>query len=164
LPVAARVPEGTCDPVAFDTKIAGTAVPSRDDKDVCFLTRATRALLTLAVAAVLVAGCSQAGTPQVSTKEAAKIGVATSRMTVACGRTGELRAFGGARPRGLAAQESIAVSGARKLAAVYAHDQTHIYQGESVGGLVHESLSLLDNCGLSRAGKLLLAVLERGRS
>lgn len=118
---------------------------------------------TLAVA-VLAAGCSQAGTPQVSTREAAKIGVATSRITAACGTAGELRAFGGARPRGLARQESVALSGARKLAGVYAHDQSHIYQGDSVGGVVHDSISLLDSCGLPKAGELLLAALQRRRS
>lgn len=121
-------------------------------------------LLMLTLGALMAAGCSQAGTPQVSTKEAAKIGVATSRITVACGAAGELRAFGGARPRGLATQESIALSGARKLAAVYAHDQSHIYQGESVGGVVHESISLLDSCGLPKAGKLLLTALRQGSS
>jgi hypothetical protein len=106
--------------------------------------------LTLALA-----GCAQAGTPQVSSGEAASIGVATGRIAVACGTAEELRAFGGPHPPGLAGQESIAVSGARKLAEVYRHDHGHIYQGESVGAVLHDTISLLGDCGLGRARRLL---------
>lgn len=117
--------------------------------------------LGAAIAALLAAGCAEAGTPYVSLQEAARIGVATSRMTAACGNADQLRAFGGAHPAGLAGQESIALSGARKLAGVYAGDQSRIYQGESVGGVVHDSISLLGGCGLPKARKLLAAALKR---
>jgi hypothetical protein len=120
--------------------------------------------LALALVVLLVAGCAQSGPSQVSTKEAAKIGVATSRIAVACSAAGEIRAFDGSDPDGLATQESIAVSGARKLVGVYTRDQSHIYQGESVGGVLQQSFSLLDGCGLARAGNLLLAALKRHRS
>lgn len=127
--------------------------------------RSRRLVIALALAAaVQSAGCSQAGMPFVSLGEAAKLGVATTRITVACGTADELRAFGGARPRGLAAEESIALSGARKLAGVYAHDQTRTYQGESVGGVVHDSISLLANCRLPKARKLLLKALKQSHS
>lgn len=101
------------------------------------------------------AGCGQAGMPQVSSNEAARIGVATGRITVACGTAEEIRAFGGANQPGLAGEGSIAVSGARQLAAVYRHDHSHIYQGESVGGVVHDSIALLGNCWLGQARRLL---------
>jgi hypothetical protein len=82
--------------------------------------------------------------------------VATSRISVACGYLEELTATSGRRA---AAQrpwiESIAVSGVRKLASVYAHDQSDIYQGESVGAIVNDSISLLHDCGLSGARKVL---------
>jgi hypothetical protein len=111
------------------------------------------------LAATLV-GCGQAGMPQVSSDEAAKIGVATGRITVACGTAEELRAFGGPHEPGLAGQESIALSGARKLAAVYRNDHSRIYQGESVGAVVHDSIALLGNCKLDRARRFLKHALE----
>ena len=110
--------------------------------------------------AATVAGCGQAGMPQVSSDEAAKIGVATGRITVACGTAEELRAFGGRDEPGLAGQESIALSGARKLAAVYRSDHSRIYQGESVGAVLHDSIALLGNCKLDRARRLLRHALE----
>ncbi|MBV9196547.1 MAG: hypothetical protein JO168_20610 [Solirubrobacterales bacterium] len=102
------------------------------------------------------AGCKQPGTPA-SASEAAQLDVATSRLSVACGYADELTAFGGQHPDELAYVESIAVSGAEKLAAVFARNQTGIYQGESVGAIVNDSISLLEDCGLPRAR----AVLER---
>jgi hypothetical protein len=110
--------------------------------------------------AVGLSGCSQAGMPQVSSDEAAKIGVATGRITVACGTAEELRAFGGRHEPGLAGEQSIALSGARKLAAVYRRDHSHIYQGESVGVVMHDSIALLDNCRLQRARGLLTRTLS----
>ena len=110
--------------------------------------------------AVAVVGCAQPGT-QVPASEAAKLDVATSRMSVACGYAEELEAFGGSHPPGLPWIESIAVSGAQKLAAVYAHDQSDLYQGESVGAIVEDSLSLVRGCGLNRAGRVLSEALAR---
>ena len=110
--------------------------------------------------ALALAGCGQAGMPQVSSSQAAEIGVATGRITEACGTAEELRAFGGTDEPGLAGQESIAVSGARKLASVYRQDHTHIYQGESVGAVVHDSISLLGDCGLEQARRVLRRTLD----
>ena len=107
--------------------------------------------LALAVAA---AGCAQPGT-QAPPAQAGKLDVATSRISVACGYAAELTAYGGAHPPGLASVQSMAVSGARKLASVYARDQSDIYQGESVGAIVNDSISLLGGCGLSGAQRVL---------
>jgi hypothetical protein len=113
------------------------------------------AKLLASVAAAALAGCAQPGT-SAPPDQAAKLDVATSRISVACGYAEELTAFPG---RHAAAQrpwiESIAVSGARKLASVYARDQSDIYQGESVGAIVNDSISLLHDCGLSSARKVL---------
>jgi hypothetical protein len=117
-----------------------------------------RPLALVALAGAL-AGCSQAGVPRVSLSEAARIGVATERIAVACGTAAELRAFAGPNPPGLKDQESIALSGTRKLAAVYAHDHSRIYQGESVGAVVHDSISLLKGCGLPTGQKALQRAL-----
>ena len=118
-------------------------------------------LLTLALLAGAV-GCAQPGTP-VSAKQAAELDVATSRISVACGYEEELTAYHRPRPAGLVSIESIAVSGARKLAFVYRRDHGDIYQGESVGAIVNDSISLLAGCRLAAARDLLERALgERG--
>lgn len=122
-----------------------------------------RSALT-AAAVLALTGCAQGGMPQVSSQEAAELGVGTGRITVACGTADELRAFGGSHPQGLAAQQSIALSGARKLSEVYRHDQSHIYQGESVGAVLHDTISLLGHCRLGRARSLLLRALHHRTS
>jgi hypothetical protein len=109
------------------------------------------------------AGCAQPGT-QVSMTEAAKLDVATNRISVACGYAEELGASGRRRASPeFAFVESIAVSGARKLASVYAADQSHIYQGESVGAVVGDSISLLGDCGLPQAREMLSVARARRR-
>ena len=120
--------------------------------------RGVAILATLGLA-VCVSGCMKPGTP-VSSKRADQLDVATSRISVACGYEEELTATGGSHPKGLGWIESIAVSGARKLAGVYAHDQTHIYQGESVGAIVNDSISLLAGCRLPAARRVLEQALR----
>lgn len=122
------------------------------------MARVGTALIVLALAAG-VAGCAKPGTP-VSSKTSDELDVATSRISVACGYKEEATATGPADAKLLAWIESIAVSGARKLAFVYARDQTHIYQGESVGAIVGDSISLLAGCRLPAARH----VLEQARA
>jgi hypothetical protein len=114
-----------------------------------------RALALLAAAlTTLVAGCAPPGTP-VASKQASELDVATSRISVACGYEEEITATGHPNPKELTWIGSIAVSGANKLAHVYARDQSNIYQGESVGAIVNDSISLLAGCRL-RAARLVL--------
>jgi hypothetical protein len=120
--------------------------------------RIIAALSALAVA-LGVAGCLKPGTP-VPSKQADQLDVATSRISVACGYEEELTAYGGSHPKALAWIQSIAVSGAQKLAYVYAHDQSDIYQGESVGAIVNDSISLLAGCRLPAARKVLEYALK----
>lgn len=112
-------------------------------------------------AACLAAGCAQPGT-QVPAGEAAKLDVAAGRMSVACGYEEELTATGPASRSQLAGIEAIALSGARKLASVFERYQSDLYQGESVGALVHDSISLLAGCRLREARALLQDALHRG--
>jgi hypothetical protein len=122
----------------------------------------TPARIVLCLAATLgVSACSQPGI-QAPPRQAAALDVATSRISVACGYVEELGAYGPAQPASRNQVESIAVSGARKLAAVYARDQTGIYQGESVGAIVNDSIDLLRICGLPRAQGVLQRALRRG--
>jgi hypothetical protein len=116
-----------------------------------------RSALALALGGLIGAGgCAQPGTP-VSKSEAAKLDVGDSRISVACGYREEATALERGRPRELEFIASIARSGAAELEAVYAHDRTHIYQGESVGAVVSDSISLLRGCGLSAVASRLAA-------
>lgn len=116
-------------------------------------------LLVLLVASAASA-CSHPGTP-VPSKQADKLDVATSRISVACGYEEELTATGPAPGKELAWIESVAVSGARKLLSVFHRDQSDDYQGESVGAIVHDSISLLAGCRLPAARKVLERALSR---
>ncbi len=53
----------------------------------------------------------------------------------------------------------MAQTGVQKLAAVYAVDQTDIYQGDSIGALLGDSISLLHDCGLTGPEKTLQRAL-----
>jgi hypothetical protein len=108
------------------------------------------------------AGCAQPGT-QVPKADAAKLGVGTADVSTACGYLEELTAFGARKGKRLTPIESMAQTGARKLAAVYAHDQTDIYQGDSIGAVLGDSISLLHDCGLTGAAKTLERALASQR-
>jgi hypothetical protein len=115
--------------------------------------------LAVAITLAAVAGCAQPGT-QAPKAQAAKLGVGTSDISTACGYLEELTAFGRPTPQSLAPIESMARSGARKLAVVYAQDQTDIYQGDSIGALLGDSISLLHDCGLTGPQKVLEQALH----
>jgi hypothetical protein len=115
-----------------------------------------------ALAALVLAGCVHPGTP-VPSKQADELDVATSRISVACGYEEELTATGAPNPKGLSGIEAIAVSGAVKLASVYKDYQSDIYQGESVGAIVNDSISLLAGCRLPAARKVLEQALRAHR-
>jgi hypothetical protein len=54
----------------------------------------------------------------------------------------------------------MARTGAKKLAGVYADDQADIYQGDSVGGVISDAISLLHDCRLTGAERTLEAALR----
>jgi hypothetical protein len=107
-------------------------------------------------------GCAQPGT-QAPKPEAAKLAVGTSDISTACGYLEEVTAFGGRKGKKLTSIQSMAQTGARKLASVYAHDQTDIYQGDSIGALLGDGISLLHDCGLSGAENTLKRALHAQR-
>ena len=121
-----------------------------------------RGLIAVAVSAVLLAGCAQPGT-QAPKSQAARLAVGTGDISAACGYLEELTAFGTARGKALASIESMAQTGAHKLARVYASDQTGIYQGDSIGALLGDSISLLHDCGLRQAEQALKQALADHR-
>jgi hypothetical protein len=44
---------------------------------------------------------------------------------------------------------------------VYRHDHSRIYQGESVGAVMNDSIALLGKCRLQRARRLLMRAMGR---
>jgi hypothetical protein len=113
-------------------------------------------------AALGVAACAQPGT-QASRPQAAKLAVGTSDISTACGYLEERGAFGDLRPKNRASLEALAQTGARKLAAVYAVDQTDIYQGDSIGALLGDTISLLHDCGLTKGEQTLRQAMAAHR-
>jgi hypothetical protein len=113
-----------------------------------------RRISATAVAVLALAGCAQPGT-QAPRSQAAKLAVGTSDISAACGYREELTAFGGAKGKDLSSIKEMAQTGAQKLARVYAKDQTDIYQGDSIGALLGDTISLLHDCGLSDAEQTL---------
>lgn len=108
----------------------------------------TARALSLVFLLAALAGCAQPGT-QAPKPQAAKLAVGTSDISTACGYFEELTAFGGRHGENLAPIESMAQTGAKKLADVYASDQTDIYQGDSIGAVLGDSISLLHDCRLT---------------
>jgi hypothetical protein len=119
--------------------------------------RRTR-ILPVVAALLVTTACAPPGTP-VQKIQAARLGVATSSISAACGYAWELTAFGGRHPKGLAAQQSTAVSAANKLATVYSHSPSEIYEGESVGSILSDTITLLDECGFPKAKRVLQKAL-----
>ncbi len=109
-----------------------------------------RSACALALCGLAAAGCTQPGS-QAPKAQAAKLFHATGDISLACGYAEELTAFGGPHLSGLRTQESMALDGAHLLVSVWSRNRTWIYQGETIDGLVSDSISLLGNCGLSRA-------------
>jgi hypothetical protein len=54
----------------------------------------------------------------------------------------------------------MAVFGARLLLKVWSHSRTWIYQGETINGVVSDSISLLGTCGLTGAQHFLQHAIE----
>ena len=116
------------------------------------------AILAAFAALGFATACAPPGTP-VQKIQAAKLGVATGSISAACGYAWELTGTGASHPKGLAAQDATATSAAHTLATVYAHSPSDIYEGESVGSILSDTVTLLDECGLPNAEKVLQQAL-----
>jgi|SRR5579884_632852 len=113
------------------------------------------AVLIGAALALAAGGCEQPGT-QAPLPAAKKLDESTSAIASSCGYAMQLTAFGGPHAKGLGTLEKSADAGVRKLLTVWHHSRTWIYQGETINGIVADSISLLGNCGLGGAQKHLL--------
>jgi hypothetical protein len=115
--------------------------------------RPARTFATLA-ATVVVAGCG-AQPPQVPAPQAKKLDASTSDLATECGLTYQITAFGGDHRKDLSSLERHAMASAGSLAAVYHRNPAGIYQGQTVGQIVTDALSMLHACGLTQAERAL---------
>jgi hypothetical protein len=109
------------------------------------------AALALAIGGV---GCGPTP-PQAPFAQAKKLDSATGDIAAACGLTYQVTAFPGNHRADLANLEASATSSARRLASVYRRNPAWIYQGETVGKLVHDGVAMLHACGLDDAASAL---------
>ena len=119
--------------------------------------RTARPLLAALSAAIALAGC---GPPslQAPLHEAKKLDASTSDISTECGLAYQVTAFPGAHHSELANLEANALVSVHSLASVYHANPAWIYQGETVGQVVVDAVTMLKACGLDHAA----AALERG--
>jgi hypothetical protein len=120
-------------------------------------------LLLASAVALAGAGCGPTP-PQAPYAQAKKLDAATSDIAAACGLTYQVTAFPGDHRAELARLESSATSSARTLASVYRRNPAWIYQGETVGKIVHDGVAMLRACGLRVAASTLNAAASRRAS
>jgi hypothetical protein len=114
-----------------------------------------RALASLAVAVSLAgAGCG-ATPPQAPFAQAKKLDSATGDIAASCGLSYQVTAFGGDHRAALTNLEASATASARKLASVYARNPAWIYQGETVAQILADGVTMLRDCGLHQAARVL---------
>jgi hypothetical protein len=118
------------------------------------ISRTLRPLIVTLVVTVAGAGCGPTP-PQAPLAQAKKLDTATSDIAASCGLTYQVTAFPGDHRADLANLEVAATSSARKLASVYTRNPAWIYQGETVGELVHDGVAMLHTCGLRAAASAL---------
>ena len=112
-----------------------------------------RVLVPLAVAAV-VTGCGPTP-PQAPFHEAKRLDASTGDISTECGLAYQVTAFPGDHHKDLANLEATARPSVRSLASVYARNPAWIYQGETVGDLVNDAITMLRACGLAHAATTL---------
>jgi hypothetical protein len=116
--------------------------------------RTARPLLAALFAAIALAGCGPPP-PQAPFAQAKKLDASTSDIATECGLTYQVTAFPGDHRSDLANLEAQADASVRSLASVYVRNPNWIYQGETVGEIVSDALSMLDACGLDQAERTL---------
>lgn len=116
--------------------------------------RTPRHLLIAALLAAALAGCGPTP-PQAPHAQAKKLGASTGDISTECGLTYQLTAFPGNHRKELAGLQKQAQASVRSLASVYAKNPKWIYQGETVGQIVIDAITMLKTCGLPHAARAL---------
>lgn len=107
------------------------------------------------LAAALALGACAPGPPQAPLPEAKRLGASTGDISTECGLAYQVTAFPGDHTKELANLGAAADASVHKLASVYHRNPAWDYQGETVGQLVFDSVTMLRACGLSHAADTL---------
>jgi hypothetical protein len=99
---------------------------------------------------LVLAGCG-ATPPQAPLRYAKKLNDTTSNISTACGEAYQVTAFPGAHRALLDTLEATAMTAGQRLAGIYHRNPAWIYQGETVGEIVHDASAMLGACGLLQA-------------
>ncbi len=109
-----------------------------------------RTLIAALGAMVILTACGPTP-PQAPFHEAKKLDASTGDISTECGLAYQVTAFPGDHRKELANLESKAFVSVRSLASVYHGNPAWIYQGETVGQIVVDAVTMLKACGLSHA-------------
>ncbi len=115
-----------------------------------------RKLVLAAPIALVIAACGTAS-PQAPFPQAKRLDSATSGIAMACGESYQVSAFRGDHRYELARLDATATTAAVKLAGVLRRNPAWVYQGETIGEIALNGVSLLRACGLRRAADSLAA-------
>jgi hypothetical protein len=114
----------------------------------------SRRLLALAGSVALLSACGPTP-PQAPLKYAKKLDESTGAISTACGEADQLTAFPPVDHHDFVVVEATAISAAQKLAGVYHRNPNWIYQSDKISALVHDSVTMLEQCGLAPAADVL---------
>jgi hypothetical protein len=117
-------------------------------------TRTVLAAVASGVTLALASGCGPTP-PQAPLPEAQKLSTSTSDISTACGLAYQSTALDPRARSHLDSIDATAATAARKLAAVYRHNPSWIYQGATVRSIVAQATSTLGACGLHGAKDVL---------
>lgn len=110
----------------------------------------SHSLLIALAAALALSGCG--GTAgQAPLQQAKKLDASTGDISTECGLAYQVTAFPGDHAKDLANLEATAQPSVRSLASVYARNPAWMYQGETVGQIVLDAVTMLKACGLTHA-------------
>jgi hypothetical protein len=116
------------------------------------------------LAAALALGACAPGPPQAPLPAAKRLGASTGDISTECGLAYQVTAFPGDHKQELANLGAAADASVRKLASVYHRNPAWNYQGETVGEVVNDAVTMLKACGLSQAATTLQHLTSHHRS
>jgi hypothetical protein len=126
--------------------------------------RSTARALLASLAAALALGACGPTPPQAPFGEAKKLDASTGDISTECGLAYQVTAFPGDHRKDLANLEATARPSVRSLASVYARNPAWMYQGETVGEIVNDAVTMLQACGLNQAATTLQHATSHHRS
>jgi hypothetical protein len=126
------------------------------------LARTARRTVAPLLATAVISACGPTP-PQPPYHAAKKLAASTGDISTECGLAFQVTAFPGNHQKDLANLESSALHSVRSLASVYARNRAWIYQGESVGAIVLDAVSMLKSCGLNHAATTLERIVSHHR-